>query len=93
MQFAVGSYSDLRFHSDGAVIFPLDNDGYVYVSNSEMKEDLGGVYGLYFDNNNGNAADYKRMLSGTTRNCGGGRTPWDTWIKAVRNMEKDNDSK
>jgi len=80
VQLANGDTSDELFHSmpDGASIFPLDN-GYVYVSNSEMKDGLGGVYGLYFDNE-GNAKDYKRLLSGTTRNCGGGRTPWNTWV-------------
>eukprot|EP00578_Thalassiosira_sp_NH16_P001607 CAMPEP_0181130106 /NCGR_PEP_ID=MMETSP1071-20121207/29680_1 /TAXON_ID=35127 /ORGANISM="Thalassiosira sp., Strain NH16" /LENGTH=610 /DNA_ID=CAMNT_0023216141 /DNA_START=108 /DNA_END=1938 /DNA_ORIENTATION=+ len=80
VQLADGTTSNMRFHSmpDGAAIFPHD-DGYVYVSNSEMKQGLGGVYGLYFDQY-GNVVDYKLMLSGTTRNCGGGRTPWNTWI-------------
>jgi hypothetical protein len=74
-------YSDLKFHSmpDGAAAFQSNNGGYVYVSNSEMKEKLGGVYGLYFDSE-GHIVDYKKLLSGTTRNCGGGRTPWNTWI-------------
>ena len=75
-----GSQSTIRFHSmaDAADIFPVDN-GYVYMSNSEMDSKLGGVYGLYFDND-GNIMDYKKLLSNTTRNCGGGRTPWNTWI-------------
>ena len=74
-------YSDLKFHSmpDGAAVFPMNDGGYVYVSYSEMKEKLGGVYGLYFDSE-GYVRDYKKLLSGTTRNCGGGRTPWKTWI-------------
>ena len=74
-------YSELKFHSmpDGAAVFPMDDGGYVYVSNSEMKDKLGGVYGLYFDSE-GYVMDYKNLLSGTTRNCGGGRTPWKTWI-------------
>jgi hypothetical protein len=43
-----GDYSNLKFHAmpDGADVFSGDDDGgYVYVSNSEMKEKLGGVYG------------------------------------------------
>ena len=77
---ANGSKSSLKFHSraDAAGIFSVDN-GYVYVSNSEMDSKLGGVYGLYFDNDS-NIVDYKKLLSGTSRNCGGGRTPWNTWI-------------
>ena len=77
---ANGRQSTIKFHSmaDGAYIFPVEN-GYVYVSNAEMDSKRGGVYGLYF-NNDGDIVDYKQLLSNTTRNCGGGRTPWDTWI-------------
>ena len=64
--------SNLKFHSmpDGATIIPLD-DGYVYVSNSEVDDGKGGVYGVYF-NHDGDIVDYKQLLSGTTRNCSGG---------------------
>ena len=41
----------------GAAIFPLST-GYVYVSNSEIQSNGGGVYGLYFDNK-GSVVDYK----------------------------------
>ncbi len=74
--------SKFPFHSmpDGAAILPSGNDnGYVYVGNSEMKSSRGGVYGLYFSSN-GHVVDYKPLLLGSTRNCGGGRTPWNTWI-------------
>ena len=75
-----GTMSSIPFHSmpDGAAVFSLPN-GYVYVSNSEMKEYEGGVYAVYFDND-GNVIDYKMLLSGTKRNCSGGKTPWNTWI-------------
>ena len=78
---ADGSLSSISFHSmpDGAAIFSLDDGGYVYVSNAEMKENRGGVYGVYFDKY-GNVVDYKVLLSGTRRNCSGGKTPWDSWI-------------
>jgi hypothetical protein len=77
---AYDKLSSIPFHSmpDGAAIFPL-SDGYVYVSNSEMKNGHGGVYGVYFDHA-GRVTDYKQLLSGTTRNCSGGKTPWNTWI-------------
>jgi hypothetical protein len=73
VEYRNGKESKLKFHSmpDGAAIFPRRSGGYVYVSNSEMKRGLGGVYGLYFDSN-GEVVDYKRLLSGTTRNCSGG---------------------
>jgi len=75
-----GKNSKLTFHSliDAADIFPT-NDGYVYVSNSKMASGRGGVYGLYFDHD-GNILNYMQLLSGTSRNCGGGRTPWWTFL-------------
>jgi hypothetical protein len=39
----------------------------------------GGVYGLYFDKY-GAVINYTTLLSNTTRNCGGGLTPWGTWV-------------
>lgn len=44
----------------------------VYVSNSEVDGGKGGVFGLYFDDND-NIVDYKQLLAGTTRNCSGGK--------------------
>lgn len=75
-----GGSSKLPFHSmpDGATVLPSEN-GYVYISNSEMKSNRGGVYGVYFSNA-GHVVDYQPLLLGSTRNCGGGRTPWNTWI-------------
>ena len=74
-----GKKSSLSFHSrmDGAGIIDLGDRGYVYVSNSE--ESAGGVYGLQF-NLAGEIVDYKNLLSNTKRNCGGGLTPWNTWV-------------
>lgn len=94
IRLANGSMSTIPFHSmpDGAAIIPMDDDGgYVYISNSEMKEKKGGVYGLYF-NKHGDIIDYKQLLSGTTRNCSGGKTTWSSWLSCeeygylVRNM-------
>ncbi|KAL7554789.1 hypothetical protein ACHAWF_018368 [Thalassiosira exigua] len=81
VRYADGGRSNSRWHSamDGAGIVDLPDGGYVYVSNSERSSGGGGVYGLYF-NERGNAYDYKMLLSGTGRNCGGGVTPWNTWI-------------
>ena len=92
VQYANGEESDDRWHtkSDAAGIVPLDPEnplegGYVYMSNSES-DDEGGVYGLYFDKD-GNIVDYKALLTGTRYNCGGGLTPWNTWVSC----EEDGD--
>ena len=73
VSYANGEQSKLRFHSspDGAAVIPLDDGGYVYVSNAEVTGGNGGVYGVYFDDAH-NVKDYKALLTGTTRNCSGG---------------------
>jgi hypothetical protein len=39
---------------------------------------------LYFDKD-GNITEYKALLTGTTDNCGGGLTPWNTWVSCEEN--------
>lgn len=75
-----GQSSSEKFHSlpDGAAVFSRpETDGWVYVSNSESSS--GGVGALYFDSR-GEVIDYKRLLSGTNPNCGGGKTFWNSWL-------------
>ena len=82
VQYGNGANSTLEWHtrSDAAGIISLDDGGYVYMSNSEeYAEDGGGVYGLYF-NSEGEIVEYKALLTGTDDNCGGGLTPWNTWV-------------
>ncbi|KAK1732522.1 DUF839 domain-containing protein [Skeletonema marinoi] len=81
VKYTDGSESTLKFHEwlDGAGVAPLPDGGYVYVSNSEDDTGKAGVFGLYFDKDGG-ITNYKALLTGTTWNCGGGMTPWDTWI-------------
>ena len=63
---------------DGAAVFSRpETDGWVYASNSESSS--GGVGAIYF-NSQGEVIDYKMLLSGTQRNCGGGKTFWNTWL-------------
>jgi Bacterial protein of unknown function (DUF839) len=75
------STSSSKFHRnpDGAASFSLDGDRFVYVSNSEEDAGKGGVYALEFDGE-GRTRDYKALLTGTRRNCNGGKTPWNTWV-------------
>lgn len=80
--------SDQKFHvkPDGAAVFAdPDTGGWIYVSNSEAKEEdygrgLGGVGAIYFDRN-GRTTGYRMIHTGTTANCSGGKTPWNTWGK------------
>ena len=87
-----GTQSDIPFHGrpDAGQTFP-DNrpgnqDGWIYVSNSEMRlEDgvggpnRGGVGAIVF-NKQGKPIKYEMVLSNTTWNCGGGKTPWGSWV-------------
>ena len=85
--YANGGQSLQTFHKlpDFGATFPDPENpgGWIYVSNSEVRQyegtGMGGVGSFTFDAK-GNLVDYKRVLNGTTANCGGGRTPWNAWI-------------
>jgi len=65
---------------DAGATFPSASGGFYYVSNSEMLAALGGgVYTFEFDAT-GELIDYFPILRGTRVNCGGGKTPWGTWV-------------
>jgi len=64
---------------DGGATFARDDDGWIYVSNSERWGSSGGVGALAFDRE-GNLSDAYSILTGTSRNCAGGPTPWETWL-------------
>jgi Bacterial protein of unknown function (DUF839) len=92
VQYHDGTESSLVFHDkpDAGATFPDERPenpgGWIYVSNSEGDLNTtfpGGVGAIAFDAD-GNVLDYRSVLgggkSGAWANCGGGRTPWGTWI-------------
>jgi uncharacterized protein len=72
---------DYTWHAapDGGATFATEESGWIYVSNSEMKNNAGGVGALRFDQH-GRLIDAYSILSNTTLNCAGGPTPWQTWL-------------
>lgn len=64
---------------DGGATFATADGGWVYVSNSELRSNAGGVGALRF-NAGGELVDAYSILDNTTLNCAGGPTPWGTWL-------------
>jgi uncharacterized protein len=64
---------------DGGACFVHPDGGWVYVSNSEIDGNGGGVSAIRFDAS-GNVIDAYVLASGTSRNCAGGATSWGTWL-------------
>lgn len=94
VQYSNGSESSVTMHfqPDGAAVFADERSsnpgGWVYVSNSEVAivDGGGGVGAFYFDSS-GNLFEYKMLLTGSQRNCNGGRTQWNTWISCEEDTE------
>lgn len=71
-----------RWHTypDGGATFPVNDGGWVYVSNSETISFLGAGASAIRFNAQGVVEDAYRILGGTNSNCAGGPTPWNTWL-------------
>ncbi len=74
-------HSDYIWHSapDGGACFQTNDGGWIYVSNSELGRGQGGAGALRF-NDQADVIDAYSILNRTHQNCGGGATPWQSWL-------------
>lgn len=72
---------DYTWHAapDGGATFATEDGDWIYVSNSELDHQAGGAGALRFNADGEITAAYP-ILQHTSRNCAGGRTPWQTWL-------------
>ncbi|VUD67404.1 hypothetical protein TDB9533_03776 [Thalassocella blandensis] len=74
--------TNYRWHTypDGGATFATDDGGWIYVSNSETVNFLGGGASAVRFNAEGVIEDAYRILGDTNLNCAGGPTPWGSWL-------------
>ena len=78
--YPVVAGADYLWHAapDGGACFTNAEPGWVYVSSSETRE--GGVVSALRFDADGKVNNGYSILTGTRKNCSGGKTPWNTWL-------------
>jgi secreted PhoX family phosphatase len=74
--------TDFEWHifPDGAATFAQDDGGWIHTVNSEVfLPGAGGVSAIRYDAD-GTIVDAYEVLRGSQANCGGGPTPWGTFL-------------
>ena len=64
---------------DGGACLASGDGGWIYLSNCELDGGKGGVSAIRF-NSTGSITSAYSICSGTSRNCVGGMSPWNTWL-------------
>ncbi len=72
---------------DGGACFASQDNGWIYVSNSEVAKNKGGVGAIKF-NSKSEIVDAYSILNNTSRNCAGGKTPWNSWLSCEENGDQ-----